>query len=110
MNKFGRTKRRAVPVCKGAQYILPSIDLIKKQMNTQNVSSTSSILSTLSISSSFIQMRSNTIIAENVDIESHLVGSDDTDNNLYDPNLTSNNKNPIDDDISENKSTYSYAK
>ncbi|CAG8768603.1 7482_t:CDS:1, partial [Cetraspora pellucida] len=44
--KMGHTKRRAVPVRKGAQHILPSIDLIKKQINTQNVSSTSSILNT----------------------------------------------------------------
>ncbi|CAG8728767.1 940_t:CDS:2, partial [Cetraspora pellucida] len=79
-------------------------------MNTQNVSSTSSILSTSSVSSSSTQMRSNTMIAENIDIESRLVGSNDTDDNLYDLDLTSDNENPIDDDISENESTHSNAK
>ncbi|CAG8710134.1 4297_t:CDS:2, partial [Cetraspora pellucida] len=84
--KIDCTKRRAVSVRKDAQHILPSIDLIKKQMNTPNVSSTSSILSTSSISSSSTQMRSNMMIAE-ID-----------------------NENPIDDDISENELTHSNAK
>ncbi|CAG8509637.1 13681_t:CDS:2 [Cetraspora pellucida] len=85
MNEFGCTKRKAVPVHKGAQHILPSIDLIEKQTNTQNVS-------------------------KNINIKSCLVGSDDTDNNLYNPDLTSDNKNPIDVDILENESTHSNAK
>ncbi|CAG8714679.1 7192_t:CDS:1, partial [Cetraspora pellucida] len=82
-------------------YLL-SIDLIEKQINIPNVSSTSSILSTSSVFSSSTQIRSNMMIAKNVDIKSCLIGSDDTNDNLHNSDLTSDNKNSIDDDISEN--------
>ncbi|CAG8555225.1 4902_t:CDS:2, partial [Cetraspora pellucida] len=83
--KISRTKRRAVLVHKSSQYILLSIDLIEKQMNTPNIS-------------------------KNVNIESCLDESDNTDNNLHDLDLTSDNENLIDDNISENESTHLNAK
>ncbi|CAG8729811.1 16321_t:CDS:2, partial [Cetraspora pellucida] len=106
---MGCTRKKAVPICKGAQHTLPFIKLAEKQTNTSSISSSSSILSTSSISSS-TQMRSNTLTAEHVVIESHLDESNDNDGDLYDLDVSSNNKNlmsPIDDDILENKSTHS---
>ncbi|CAG8795872.1 397_t:CDS:1, partial [Cetraspora pellucida] len=93
----------------GAQHTLPSIKLAEKQTNTLSISSSSSVLSTSSISSS-TQMRSNMLTVEHVVIESRLDGSDDNDDDLHDPDISSNNENPmspIDDDILENESTHS---
>ncbi|CAG8649405.1 2572_t:CDS:2 [Cetraspora pellucida] len=55
-------------------------------------------------------MRSNTLTAEHVVIESHLDGSDNNDGDLHNPDILSDNKNPmspIDDDILENELTHS---
>ncbi|CAG8806109.1 7141_t:CDS:2 [Cetraspora pellucida] len=101
---MGRTRKKAVPIRRGAQHTLPSIELAEKQTNTPSISSSSSVLSTSSIFSS-TQMRSNTLTAKHVVIESRLDGSDDNDGDLHDPDISSNNKNPIspiDDDILEN--------
>ncbi|CAG8722707.1 5236_t:CDS:2, partial [Cetraspora pellucida] len=106
---MGCIRKKAVPICRGAQHTLPSIELAEKQTNTPSISSSSSILSTSSISS-FIQMRSNTLTTEHIVIESCLDGSDNNNSDLHDPDISSDNKNlmsPIDDDILENESTHS---
>ncbi|CAG8622601.1 7751_t:CDS:2, partial [Racocetra persica] len=72
-----------------------------------NNPSTSSFFSTSSNSSSSTQVRSNTLVAENVVIESCLDGYDNDDDDLCDPDLSSDNENPIDDDISVNELTHS---
>ncbi|CAG8837854.1 9136_t:CDS:2, partial [Cetraspora pellucida] len=73
------------------------------------ISSSSSVLSTSSIFSS-TQMRSNMLTAKHVVIESRLDGSDDNDGDLHDPDVSSDNENPIspiDDNILENESAHS---
>ncbi|CAG8816252.1 20272_t:CDS:2, partial [Cetraspora pellucida] len=105
---MGRTRKKAVPIRRGAQHTLPSIELAEKQTNTPSISSSSSVLSTSSISSS-IQMRSNILTTKHVVIESCLDRSDDNDGDLYDPNISSDNENPmspINDDILENELTH----
>ncbi|CAG8788261.1 15050_t:CDS:2, partial [Cetraspora pellucida] len=98
-----------VPIHRGAQHILPSIKLAEKQTNTPSISSSSSILSTSSIFN-FIQMKLNTLIVEHVVIKSCLDESDDNDSDLHDPDISSDNENPmspIDDNILENELTHS---
>ncbi|CAG8527801.1 7654_t:CDS:2 [Funneliformis caledonium] len=72
-------KKRTLYVlaCKSAQYILPYIDLSKKQTNTLSILS---ILSTLSIlNSSTTQLDSDKWIDKNVVTEIHLDILDDND-------------------------------
>ncbi|CAG8798329.1 12993_t:CDS:2, partial [Cetraspora pellucida] len=102
-------RKKAVPICRSVQHTLPSIKLAKKQINTPSISSSSSILSTSSISNS-TQMRSNTLTAKPVFIESRLDRSDDNNSNLHDLDILSYNKNsisPIDNDILKNELTHS---